>query len=75
MAAPHQIKRLAMEVFHESDDVVIPRLMHEFKVPYRVAAMFPVAPNAIHRWLVERGWYYSAEQKKWIEPAEVLVHE
>lgn len=72
MAAPNQIKRLSMELFNESDDIVIPRLIHELKVPHRVAAVFPVAPNAIRRWLVVRGWTNDGE--KWVEPKQEPTH-
>ncbi len=72
MAAPFQIERAAQERFHESGEEAVRRLMRELKVPHRVAAALDVAPHAVRKWILRRGWHFDGE--KWIEPKPEQQH-
>lgn len=60
--------RAVQEKYGESLDIVIPRLMREFRTPYLVAVQLGSYPNAVRNWLLNHGW--ANQDGQWIAPAQ-----
>lgn len=74
MAAPFEIERKAQELFGETGEVAVLRLMRELKVPHRAAGELRVAPHSVRKWIINRGWHFDSETKQWIEPEQEPEH-
>lgn len=60
------IERATQELFGESAEAAVPRLMHEHRAPHRVAALLNVAPNSVRFFLTTRGWVFDGDN--WVAP-------
>lgn len=56
MAQAGNMQKVIWAKYKESHEVVIPRLMIELKTPYKVAVEVGVYPNAVRKFLLQRGW-------------------
>jgi hypothetical protein len=65
---PGKINQTCLELFGETAETAVPRLMGELEVPRRVAARLDVNPNAVRAWLLYRGWVFDPGLDKWVAP-------
>lgn len=71
-STPGRINQACLDLFNETAEVAVPRLMAELKKPHRVAARLDVGLNAVREWLLRRGWV--CRDSEWIAPTVEAEH-